>query len=168
MHSPPTADTLPDPLEPMSAREIATVLARARALLSQAMAHTTQPLLRSKNIGLMCEADDAADAVLFRRAASGLGAHVAHIRPSLSELSTPHDVQHTARLLGRLYDAVECQGVAATVVLRLSHDAGIPIFADLASTGHATAHLAGLLDGDAAADDKRGFVIQAVLLGAVG
>ncbi|MEO7245359.1 MAG: ornithine carbamoyltransferase [Rubrivivax sp.] len=151
----------------MSSRETASVLARARALQHSALAGTTQPLLRGKNIGLMCEADDAADSTLFRRAASGLGAHVAHIRPSLSELSTPHDVQHTARLLGRLYDAVECQGVAAAIVLRLGDEAGIPVFDGLASAGHPTTHLAGLLGGDAAANGNRGFVVQAVLLGAI-
>ncbi|HYN64874.1 MAG TPA: hypothetical protein VES36_09760 [Candidatus Limnocylindrales bacterium] len=97
--------------EQMSPRDVSVVLASARTLQRAAQAGMTQPLLRGKNLGLLCEADNG-DAALFRRAAMELGAHVAHIRPSLSELSTPLEVQHTARMLGRLYDAVECQGMA--------------------------------------------------------
>lgn len=167
MQSPPPIDLPRGPLEPMSVRDSATLLACARGLQKSAVAGTTQPLLRGKNIGLMCEADRADDAMLFRRAASELGAHVAHIRPSLSQTSTPDDVQQTARLLGRLYDAVECQGVAAAIVLRLGDEAGIPFFDGLTSPGHPTAHLAESLGVAAAADANRRFVVQAVLLGAI-
>ena len=124
----------------------------------------TQPLLRGKNLGLLCEADDDGDAALFRRAAVELGAHVAHIRPSLSELSTPQEVQHTARMLGRLYDAVECQGMAPALVQQVGNDAGVPVYDGIASQDHPTARLAALLDGDAAPADNRRFVLQAVLL----
>ena len=150
--------------EPMSPRDFGALLASARALQRSAQASTTQPLLRGKNLGLMCEAADEADAALFHRAAAELGAHVAHIRPSLSELSTAQEVQHTARLLGRLYDAVECQGIAAALVLRVGDHAGIPIYNALASARHPTARLAEMLGGDASPADNRRFVLQAVLL----
>ena len=153
--------------EPMSPRDVGAVLASARALQRSAQAGTTEPLLRGRNLGLMCEAADEADAALFRRAAAELGAHVAHIRPSLSELSTAQEVQHTARMLGRLYDAVECQGIAAALVLRVGDDAGIPIYNALASTRHPTARLAEMLDGNASPADNRRFVLQAMLLGTI-
>ena len=116
--------------------------ASARALQRAAQAGTTQPLLRGKNLGLLCEVDDDADAALFRRAAVELGAHVAHIRPRLSELSTPEEVQHTARMLGRLYDAVECQGMAPALVQQVGNDAGVPVYDGIASQDHPTAQLA--------------------------
>jgi ornithine carbamoyltransferase len=151
----------------MSPRELSTVLDHARALQRAALAGTTQPLLRGKNLGLLCEADDG-DAALFRRAASELGAHVAHILPSLSGLSTPKEVQHTARLLGRLYDAVECQGMAAALVRQVGDAAGVPVFDGIASARHPTAMLARQLGGDTSEDDNRRFVLQAVLLDSLG
>src|ERR1019366_9973095 len=62
-------------------------------------------LLRGKNLGLLCESEDADDAVRFRCAAKALGARVALIRPRLSALREARTLQYTARMLGRLYDA---------------------------------------------------------------
>ena len=151
----------------MSPRDVTAVLASARTLQRAAGAGKVQPLLRGKNLGLLCDANEDGDAALFRRAAVELGAHVAHIRPSLSELSTPQEVQHTARLLGRLYDAVECQGMAPALVQQVGSDAGVPVDDGIASRNHPTAHLAELLDGDASPADNRRFVLQAVLLNTI-
>ena len=153
--------------EAMSTHAIDEVLDSAHALQFAARAGTTQTLLRGKNLALMCEAGDEPDAVLFRRAATELGAQVAHIRPSLSELSTPQDVQHTARMLGRLYDAVECQGMAATLVMQVGRSAGVPIYDALASAKHPTHRIVEMLGGDTAPADNRRFVLQAVLLGTI-
>ncbi len=160
--------------DPIAPRDVAFVLDNARALQLAAWAGGAQALLRGRKFGLMCEmdndadhhnaSDSARDAALFRRAAVELGAHVAHIRPSLTGLSTALEVQHTARLLGRLYDAVECQGMAADLVHQLGIDAGVPVFDAVASQRHPTAQLDALLGGDSPALDKRRFVLQAVLL----
>jgi ornithine carbamoyltransferase len=140
-----------------------TLVARARALQLAAQAGASQVLLRGKNLGLLCETDDG-DADLFRRAASELGAHVAWIRPSLTLVSSPTEVQHTARMLGRLYDAVECQGMAPMLVQQVSAGADVPVYDGIASPTHPTAQLAQRLDGDMPEADKRRFILQAVLL----
>ena len=150
--------------DPMSPGDLTAVLAGARALRLADESGNTQPLLRGKKLGLLCEADDEGDALLFRSAGLELGAHVAHIRPSLSVQSTPQEVQHTARMLGRLYDAVECQGMAPSLVRQMGVDAGVPVYDGVASQGHPTAKLAELLGGETSAVDKRRFVLQAVLL----
>jgi ornithine carbamoyltransferase len=86
---------------------------------------------------------------------------LAHVRPSLSHLSSPQEVQHTARMLGRLYDAVECQGMAPGLVHQIGRCAGVPVFNHLAGDAE-------LLDDDAAdAGDSRCFVLQALLLQAL-
>ena len=148
----------------MSPRDVTAVLANARTLQRAAEAGKTQPLLRGKNFGLLCEADEDGAAALFRRAAVELGAQVVLIRPSLSELSTPQEVQHTARVLGRLYDAVECQGMAPALVQQVGNEAGVPVYDGIASQDHPTAKLAELLGSDASPADNRRFVLQAVLL----
>ena len=159
--------------DPIAPRDVAFVLDNARALQLAAQAGDLRALLRGRKFGLMCEVDNdsdkdsASDAALFRRAAVELGAHVAHIRPSLTELSTPQEVLRTARMLGRLYDAVECQGMAADLVHRLGADAGIPVYDAIASQRHPTAKLDSLLGGDSPALDKRRYVLQAVLLSTV-
>jgi len=150
-----------------TAIEADSLLTRAQALQRAAQAGTIQPLLRGKNLGLLCEADDA-DADLFRCAASELGAHVARIKPSLSHLYCPTEVQRTARMLGRLYDAVECQGMAPALVQQVGDGAGVTIYDGVASPRHPTAQLAKQLGGDAAEADKRRFILQAVLLSSLG
>ena len=153
--------------DPIAPSDVAFVLDNARALQLAAEAGELRAVLRGRKFGLLCETDDDGDAALFRRAAVELGAHVAHIRPSLTDLSAPQEVQHTARLLGRLYDAVECQGMAPDLVHQVGADAGVPVYDGVASQKHPTAKLANLLDGDASTLDKRCFVVQAVLLSTI-
>ncbi len=157
--------------DPIAPRDVAFVLDNARAIQLTAQASDLRILLRGRKFGLLCEidsdSDGASDAALFRRAAEELGAHVAHIRPSLTNLSTPLEVQNTARLLGRLYDAVECQGMAPDLVHQVGVDAGVPVYDGVASQNHPTAKLADLLDGDASPLDKQRFVLQAVLLSTI-
>ena len=150
--------------DPLAPRQVGIVLENARALQQAAEAGELRALLRGRKLGLLCEADGDDEAVLFCRAAAELGAHVAHIRPSLTELSPPQEVRHTSRMLGRLYDAVECQGMSAALVHQMGVDAGVPVFDGVASQTHPTARLADLIAGDASQLDKRCIVVQAVLL----
>ena len=148
----------------MSLLDVAGMLTNARTLQRATGAGTLQPLLRGKKFGLLCQGDNDADVELFRRAATDLGAHVAHIRPSLSTLSTPLELQHTARMLGLLYDAVECQGMPGDLVQQLGAEAGVPFFDGIATHNHPTALFAHLMGGDASDADNRRFLLQAALL----
>jgi ornithine carbamoyltransferase len=150
----------------MSATDVSSLLALARELLSASRAGPTGRVLRGKNLAVLCDAVDADGAELFQRAASDLGAQVAHLRPSLSRFSTPQEVQHTARVLGRLYDAIDCVGMPPDLVRQIGIAAGVPVFEEISSRQHPTASLADQLNGDAI-DDRRCAVIQAVLLGAL-
>ena len=163
----PLSPANPLSCEPMTPADLAAVLAAARTLRESGGAGSTRDALRGKKIGMLCETNDAPDAVLFRGAALALGAHVAHLRPSLSALSTPQEVQDTARMLGRLYDAVECQGMASGLVRQMGIDAGVPVYDGLASARHSTARLAERLEGDDTSADKRRIVLQAMLLATI-
>lgn len=153
--------------DPTSPRALSLVLDTARALLLSAAAHESCALLRGRQFGLMCESDTDEDAALFRQAATALGAQVAHIRPSLMALRPPQEIQRTAQMLGRLYDAVDCQGLLPALVQQLALDAGVPVFDSLASAQHPTAKLVGQLAGDASEADKRLVILQAVLMSSV-
>lgn len=148
-------------------RDSAFVLDQARSLQHAVVAGELRASLRGRKLGLLCEDDEVDDAALFRRAAVELGAQVAHIRPSLTELMTLPDLRRTAQMLGRLYDAIECHGMAAELVHQMGVHAGVPVYDGVASPRHPTAKLVELLDGDASRSDKRRFILQAVLLSTI-
>lgn len=139
------------------------------ALLRQAgaLARVDQaalPLLAGKQLALLSP-DGQDDAALeFIAAAKALGAHVSFVKAGLDDASPDTQVDTTARFLGQLYDAVECQHLPASLVRRLARSAGIPVFAGLATPAHPTAALVARLDGAASAALKRRSVLQAALL----
>jgi ornithine carbamoyltransferase len=151
----------------LSPLNVASLLCHARILQRASLDGTTRQLLRGKNLGLLCETQPDEAQALFRRAAEALGAHVAVMRSSLSSASTPQEVQHTARMLGRLYEAVECQGLELVLVQQIGQHAGIPVFDGAAMRGHPAEQLAGLLGDKTPLADNRCFVLQALLLDAI-
>ena len=146
--------------------ELALVLANARLLERRTSPLERQSLLRGKNLALVCDSEKDADAILFRAAAAALGASVSHIRPDLAPPggAAGTALLRTARLLGRLYDGIECQGLAAAWVHQLGHDAGVPVFDGLASAAHPTAQLVEELAGTESPERKRQLIVQAALL----
>jgi len=151
-------------LEELSPDDIELLLGNARLLRSAAGACQTGTLLRGKRLALLCERDDSADAVLFRDAALELGADVSHIRPRLSELGRPEELRQTARILGRLYDGIECQGLVPALYDVVGREAGVPVYDGLASPAHATARLAAVLGPGEPPARQRELVLQTVLL----
>jgi ornithine carbamoyltransferase len=151
-------------LEPLSAHDAGLLLARALTLQRFDQAGQRQQLLRGKNLGLLCESEENEEAERFRRAATDLGAHVAHVRPHLSAASSRSDIADTGRMLGRLYDGIECLGLEATVVKRLAAAANVPVYDGIASRNHPTAKLAEQLAAEQSLDESHRFMVQAVLL----
>jgi len=150
-------------LEALSTRDASLLLAHAHALQILIDAGQGPSLLRGKNLGLLCETEGREDALRFRRAATDLGARVAQVRPDLSPASADSEVVDTGRMLGRLYDAVECVGLDAGVVKRLSIAAKVPVFDGISSVDHPTARLATQLAWGQS-DQSRRLMLQAILL----
>lgn len=148
----------------LSADDSEILLKNARVLQRATEPRQTERLLRGKKLALLCDSEDADDAVLFKNAAADLGAHVSHIRPRLTELSKPEVLQDTARMLGRLYDGIECQGLTPALVDAVGRAAGVPVYDGLASSGHPTAHLASMLGEEDAPGRLRQLMLQTVLL----
>ena len=147
----------------LSAQEASALLACARGLRDSPPAATRQAL-RGKNLCLLSASHDDAAAQLLLQAATGLGAQVARVPPSLSASSSPRDVQHTARLLGRLYDGVACAGMPSELVQRIADEADVPVFDGIADPNHPVTRLAGQLGDDNPAHDNERLIIQALLL----
>ena len=150
-------------LRALTAQETSALLACARGL-RESPAATTGRALRGKNICLLSTPKDHPGAVLVLQAATALGAQVARVQPTLSEFSSADDVLHTARLLGRLYDAIACDGLPCELVRRIAASANVPVFDSIAAPDHLIARLADRLGDNAAAQDNQRLVIQALLL----
>ena len=143
------------------------LMASARRLRDSAASGQARSLLRGKNIGLLCERPDGPEAVRFQLAAADLGATVARILPSLAALESEQQVADTARVLGRLYDALECQGLAPALVQQLQRDAGVPVFGGLGEVGHPIDALASAWSAEEpplAPEAARRYLLQAALV----
>ncbi|MEO7151790.1 MAG: ornithine carbamoyltransferase [Burkholderiaceae bacterium] len=160
----------PATLAAISPSDVAALVESARALQCGAAVGAPAQWLRGKKFALLCGADEAhsAEADLLERAAVALGARVAHIHPRLTELSTVQDVQQTAHMLGRLYDAVVCEGLAPALVQRLRVEAGVPVHDRILSTGQTVATTVGMQAVPGSAADHLRYVLQALLLKAIG
>ena len=171
MPSPDPTRAAPD-LPPYPASEARALIDQARSLRiaseSAAGLIAAGGLLRDKNLGLLCERADSVDAELFRRAATALGARIAHIHPALSASSPLSQVRTTGRLLGRLYDAVECQGLDPALVATLRDAAGVPVYDGIATPGHPSVRLVDQVSAGIGAAEGRCLVLQAVLLNTIG
>lgn len=122
----------------LDAEHVGALLAMAEGLRSMRTAGSAMPgLLKGVNIALLCaQAGETQDAAVFERAATQLGARVARIRPGDAGLALDADMGATARWLGRLYDAVECQGVDAQVITQLQAQSGIVVYDAIGSATH--------------------------------
>jgi ornithine carbamoyltransferase len=147
----------------MTAQEDDALLACARSLLESPVA-TTGRALRGKNICLLSTPNDHPGAALVLEAATALGAHVARVPPTMSASSSADEVRHTSHLLGRLYDAVACDGLPSELVRRIAASANVPVFDSIAGPDHVVARLTDRLGDNASAQDNQRLMIQALLL----
>jgi ornithine carbamoyltransferase len=63
----------------------------------------------------------------LQHAATGMGALVALVRPDFGQVDERTDLEQTARVLGRLYDAVLCFDLPPSVVQQLGAAAAVPV-----------------------------------------
>ena len=129
-------------LDELSSSDAQTLLATARALKR---ARGRGVPLRGKHVAVLCERPHGIAADVFTAAARGLGAQVTRIRPSTSRLTESGDMHDTARVLGRLYDAIECDGMSQAFMLELTRTAAVPVSNVLLRDRHPTRMLADLM-----------------------
>lgn len=153
-----------DRLTEAERRELAHAASGLRHAALAGGAH--RPLL-GKNIGLVCEDPDGPDAARFEEAARAIGARVVHIRPSVAGLNDDVSLPQTARMLGRLYDALECQDMPAERVEQIRHHAAVPVYDALARIDPAGSAIGAWLNGDGSDPQISRYLIQAMLVGSL-
>ncbi|HYP62379.1 MAG TPA: ornithine carbamoyltransferase [Acidocella sp.] len=99
-------------------------------------------LLKGKTIALIFEKDSTRTRSGFEVAAYHQGAHVTYMGPGGSHIGHKESVKDTARVLGRMYDAIEFRGFAQADVEALAQYSGVPVYNGLTDTSHPTQVLA--------------------------
>ncbi|MCX7953748.1 MAG: ornithine carbamoyltransferase [Bacteroidales bacterium] len=103
---------------------------------------TEQQRLKGKNIALLFEKDSTRTRCAFEVAAYDQGAHVTYIGPTGSQMGKKESMKDTARVLGRMYDAIEYRGFEQEIVEILAKYSGVPVWNGLTNEFHPTQALA--------------------------
>jgi ornithine carbamoyltransferase len=126
-------------------REFRYLLDLARDLKRAKYAGTEQKHLDGKEICLIFEKTSTRTRCSFEVACYDQGAHVTYLDPAGSQIGHKESFKDTARVLGRMYDAIEYRGASQTGVEALAKHAGVPVFNGLTDEYHPTQMLADVM-----------------------
>jgi ornithine carbamoyltransferase len=104
-----------------------------------------QQRLKGKNIALIFEKDSTRTRTGFEVAAYDQGAHVTYLGPSGTQIGKKESMKDTARVLGRVYDAIEYRGFGQELAEELARYSGVPVYNGLTDEFHPTQILADFL-----------------------
>lgn len=129
----------------MAAQDAVALIRTAQGLQKASAAGSRLLPLRGKNLALLRLSHSASTPSVLHGAALALGIRVAVVR--LDEPVAPGEsaFREFARMLGRLYDAVDCDTPWPPLVRRLDADAGILVYDGLDSETHPSRALADLM-----------------------
>jgi ornithine carbamoyltransferase len=126
-------------------RELRFLLKLSESLKMAKYAGTEVKQLGGKEVALIFEKTSTRTRSAFEVAAFDQGAHVTYLDPTGSQLGHKESVADTARVLGRMYDAIEFRGNAQADVEELAAYAGVPVYNGLTNEWHPTQMLADVL-----------------------
>ncbi|AKH85390.1 ornithine carbamoyltransferase [Streptomyces sp. CNQ-509] len=128
-----------------TAEELHHLLALAAELKAAKRAGTERRRLAGKNVALVFEKTSTRTRAAFEVAAADQGASTTYMDPAGSQLGHKESVKDTARVLGRMYDAIQYRGAAQSAVEELAAYAGVPVYNGLTDEWHPTQMLADVL-----------------------
>ena len=126
-------------------REFRYLLDLSRDLKRAKYARTEQKHLDGKEICLIFEKTSTRTRCAFEVACYDQGAHVTYLDPAGSQIGHKESFKDTARVLGRMYDAIEYRGSSQEGVETLARPAGVPVYNGLTDEYHPTQMLADVM-----------------------
>jgi len=126
-------------------REFQYLLDLARDLKRAKYSGTEQEHLKGKEIVLIFEKTSTRTRCAFEVACHDQGAHVTYLDPAGSQIGHKESFKDTARVLGRMFDAIEYRGASQTGVEQLARYAGVPVYNGLTDEYHPTQMLADVM-----------------------
>jgi ornithine carbamoyltransferase len=128
-----------------SSEEIGELINIAARLKKDKKAGIRKRYLDGRNIALIFEKTSTRTRCAFAVAAADLGAHSDYLGKSEIQLGSKESVEDTARVLGRMYDAIEFRGFLHKHAELLARYSGVPVFNGLTDDEHPTQALADLM-----------------------
>jgi len=128
-----------------STEEIIFLLELAKELKTAKKANKEIKYLQGKNIVLLFEKDSTRTRCAFEVASYDQGMNVTYIGPTGSQMGKKESIKDTARVLGRMYNAIEFRGFKQETVEILSRYSGVPVYNGLTDLYHPTQVLADLM-----------------------
>ncbi len=101
--------------------------------------------LTGRSIALIFEKSSTRTRCAFEVAAYDQGAHVTYLDPSSSQIGHKESAADTARVLSRMFDAIEFRGKAQATVEELAEFSDVPVYNGLTDEWHPTQMLADFL-----------------------
>ena len=129
----------------LTKEEFLALVSQARGLKRAKASQTEHPLLTGKNIALVFEKSSTRTRCAFEVAAHDQGAHVTYLDPRAPTWAARSPSPDTAKVLGRMFDAIEFRGFAQDTVEELAEHAGVPVWNGLTDSWHPTQMLADIL-----------------------
>jgi ornithine carbamoyltransferase len=126
-------------------REFRYLLDLARDLKRAKYARTEQKHLTDKEICLIFEKTSTRTRCAFEVACYDQGANVTYLDPAGSQIGHKESFKDTARVLGRMFDAIEYRGASQCGVKQLADYAGVPVYNGLTDEYHPTQMLADIM-----------------------
>jgi ornithine carbamoyltransferase len=125
--------------------ELMLLIQLSAELKAESKGGQEQPRLRGRKIALIFEKTSTRTRCAFEVAAYDQGAHVTYLGPEGTQIGHKESIKDTARVLGRMYDAIEYRGFGQAVVEELAAYAGVPVYNGLSDEFHPTQMLADML-----------------------
>jgi len=126
-------------------QEFKFLLDLSRDLKRAKYARTEQKHLDGKEVCLIFEKTSTRTRCAFEVACSDQGANVTYLDPAGSQLGHKESFKDTARVLGRMFDAIEYRGASQKGVETLAQWAGVPVYNGLTDEYHPTQMLADVM-----------------------
>ena len=132
-------------LSDWSRADLERIFALSRELKEKQKRGEEHHLLKGKTLGMIFEKSSTRTRVSFEVGMYQRGGHALFLHAGTTQLGRGEPVKDTARVLGRVYDAIEFRGFHQADAEALAHWSGVPVYNGLTDEDHPTQVLADLL-----------------------
>jgi ornithine carbamoyltransferase len=138
-----------------SSEELQHLLDLAAELKQEKRSGRAVARLQGRNVALVFEKTSTRTRCAFEVGCYDQGGHVTYLDPSGSQIGHKESAADTARVLSRMFDAIQYRGSAQAVVETLAEHADVPVYNGLTDEWHPTQMLADFLTMSEHSDGRR-------------
>jgi ornithine carbamoyltransferase len=132
-------------LKDYSPEEINYLLTLSMQLKKEKLAGTVSQRFLGKTLALLFEKRSTRTRCAFETAFGEEGGHPVFLSSADIQLGVKESIEDTARVLGRMFDAIQFRGFQQEMVEKLAAYSGVPVYNGLTDTYHPTQVLADLM-----------------------